>query len=230
MSFTDAPLGPCSSTRSQAASRTRRRVSAESSVLDTCQSEAYPFDTCKRRFAMCRPSTLIVRGGGTLIDGPTGAAGAAGRARPRASRGCWRRAGSARGDVLALWAPNIPPWAGVALGALPRGGAVTGIHPPRRPRGGARSWRAPRRVGRRHASRRSPRGRRRGATCSRSGRTCSRTTRCRSRPPIRTRSRCCCISSGTTGVPHPRPADAIATSSRGDAPGRARARPHAATT
>ena len=38
-------------------------------------------------------------------------------------------AASAPGDVLALWAPNIPPWAGVAFGAMAAGGAVTGIHP-----------------------------------------------------------------------------------------------------
>ncbi|HSL01306.1 MAG TPA: AMP-binding protein [Rubrobacteraceae bacterium] len=33
------------------------------------------------------------------------------------------------GDVLALWAPNIPQWAGVALGAMAVGGVVTGINP-----------------------------------------------------------------------------------------------------
>jgi acyl-CoA synthetase (AMP-forming)/AMP-acid ligase II len=37
--------------------------------------------------------------------------------------------GFAPGDVLALWAPNIPPWAGVALGAMAAGGAVTGVPP-----------------------------------------------------------------------------------------------------
>ena len=31
--------------------------------------------------------------------------------------------------MLALWAPNIPPWAGVAFGAMAAGGAVTGIPP-----------------------------------------------------------------------------------------------------
>ena len=40
-----------------------------------------------------------------------------------------RARGFAPGDVLALWAPNVPPWAGVALGAMAAGGAVTGIHP-----------------------------------------------------------------------------------------------------
>ena len=33
------------------------------------------------------------------------------------------------GDVLALWAPNLPPWAGVALGAMRAGVAVTGVSP-----------------------------------------------------------------------------------------------------
>ncbi len=38
------------------------------------------------------------------------------------------------GDVLAVHAPNIPPWAGIALGAMLRGGAVTGVHPAAAPR------------------------------------------------------------------------------------------------
>src|SRR5215211_6145043 len=33
------------------------------------------------------------------------------------------------GDVLALWAPNLPQWAGVALGAMAAGGTVTGANP-----------------------------------------------------------------------------------------------------
>ena len=33
------------------------------------------------------------------------------------------------GDVLAIQAPNMAPWAGVALAAMSRGGAVTGISP-----------------------------------------------------------------------------------------------------
>src|SRR6185503_3336196 len=31
------------------------------------------------------------------------------------------------GDVLALQAPNMAPWAGIALGAMSLGGAVTGV-------------------------------------------------------------------------------------------------------
>src|SRR5262245_55845085 len=33
------------------------------------------------------------------------------------------------GDVLALQAPNMAPWAGVALGAMAAGGVVTGVGP-----------------------------------------------------------------------------------------------------
>jgi acyl-CoA synthetase (AMP-forming)/AMP-acid ligase II len=33
------------------------------------------------------------------------------------------------GDALALWAPNLPQWAGVALGAMAAGGTVTGASP-----------------------------------------------------------------------------------------------------
>jgi len=33
------------------------------------------------------------------------------------------------GDVLTLWAPNLPQWAGVALGAMAAGGTVTGANP-----------------------------------------------------------------------------------------------------
>jgi acyl-CoA synthetase (AMP-forming)/AMP-acid ligase II len=33
------------------------------------------------------------------------------------------------GEVLALWAPNLPQWAGVALGAMAAGGTVTGVTP-----------------------------------------------------------------------------------------------------
>jgi acyl-CoA synthetase (AMP-forming)/AMP-acid ligase II len=33
------------------------------------------------------------------------------------------------GDVLALWAPNLPQWAGVALGAMAAGGTVAGVSP-----------------------------------------------------------------------------------------------------
>ncbi|HEX8931443.1 MAG TPA: AMP-binding protein, partial [Actinomycetota bacterium] len=66
-----------------------------------------------------------------LVDGPTGttvsyqllasrigtvAAGLAAR-------------GFGPGEVLAIWAPNLPQWAGVALGAMAAGGTVTGANP-----------------------------------------------------------------------------------------------------
>jgi acyl-CoA synthetase (AMP-forming)/AMP-acid ligase II len=37
--------------------------------------------------------------------------------------------GFGRGDVLALWMPNLPPWTGLALGAMAAGGTVTGAVP-----------------------------------------------------------------------------------------------------
>ena len=37
--------------------------------------------------------------------------------------------GLAPGDTLALWAPNLPQWAGVALGAMAAGGTVTAASP-----------------------------------------------------------------------------------------------------
>ncbi|HET9291847.1 MAG TPA: AMP-binding protein, partial [Actinomycetes bacterium] len=66
-----------------------------------------------------------------LIDGPTGmtvsyrllAERVQGVAAGLAARGF------RPGDVLALWAPNLPQWAGVALGAMAAGGTVTGASP-----------------------------------------------------------------------------------------------------
>jgi acyl-CoA synthetase (AMP-forming)/AMP-acid ligase II len=64
-----------------------------------------------------------------LVDGPRGrtlsyAALAAGVEVVAAGLGA---RGFAPGDVLAVWAPNAPEWAVVALGAMAAGGAVTGI-------------------------------------------------------------------------------------------------------
>ena len=66
---------------------------------------------------------------GTLIDGDTGSRAVPLAARVRHVAAALAARGFAPGDVLALWAPNIPPWAGVAFGAMAAGGAVTGIHP-----------------------------------------------------------------------------------------------------
>jgi acyl-CoA synthetase (AMP-forming)/AMP-acid ligase II len=63
-----------------------------------------------------------------LIDGQTGQAVPL-QARVEHVAGALAARGFAPGDVLAIWAPNIPAWAGVAFGAMAAGGAVTGIHP-----------------------------------------------------------------------------------------------------
>lgn len=66
-----------------------------------------------------------------LIDGTTGQTVTYSTLASRVERvaaGLGER-GFGRGDVLALWAPNVPQWAGVALGAMAAGGAVTGVNP-----------------------------------------------------------------------------------------------------
>lgn len=66
-----------------------------------------------------------------LIDGPTGQVVTYETLASRIGRvavGLSER-GFGRGDVLALWAPNLPQCAGVALGAMAAGGTVTGINP-----------------------------------------------------------------------------------------------------
>jgi len=66
-----------------------------------------------------------------LVDGPSGTAFGyrllAERVRGVAAGLAAR--GFRPGDVLALWAPNLPQWAGVALGAMAAGGTVTGANP-----------------------------------------------------------------------------------------------------
>jgi acyl-CoA synthetase (AMP-forming)/AMP-acid ligase II len=66
-----------------------------------------------------------------LVDGPSGATVGyrllAERVRGVAAGLAAR--GFRPGDVLALWAPNLPQWAGVALGAMAAGGTVTGANP-----------------------------------------------------------------------------------------------------
>src|SRR5215217_2319941 len=68
---------------------------------------------------------------GDLVDGPSGTTVSY---RLLAERVKGVAAGLAAtgfrpGDVLALWAPNLPQWAGVALGAMAAGGSVTGASP-----------------------------------------------------------------------------------------------------
>ena len=73
---------------------------------------------------------VFTHSGTALIQGPDGHSLSydelAARAERVAAKLASRRFGP--GDVLAVHAPNIPPWAGIALGAMLRGGAVTGLH------------------------------------------------------------------------------------------------------
>jgi acyl-CoA synthetase (AMP-forming)/AMP-acid ligase II len=66
-----------------------------------------------------------------LVDGPSGTTVSyrllAERVRGVAAGLAAREFGP--GDVLALWAPNRPQWAGVALGAMAAGGTVTAASP-----------------------------------------------------------------------------------------------------
>jgi acyl-CoA synthetase (AMP-forming)/AMP-acid ligase II len=66
-----------------------------------------------------------------LIDGASGAeiSYATLAARIEAVASGLAASGFGAGDVLALWAPNVPQWLGVALGAMAAGGAVTGVSP-----------------------------------------------------------------------------------------------------
>jgi len=66
-----------------------------------------------------------------LVDGPSGATVSYRLLAERVQEvATWLAATGFRpGDVLALWAPNLPLWAGVALGAMAAGGTVTGASP-----------------------------------------------------------------------------------------------------
>jgi acyl-CoA synthetase (AMP-forming)/AMP-acid ligase II len=95
-------------------------------------SDAEPVSVGGATFpALCTVAAARAPAAPALIDGPSGQVvshGLLARRVERVAAGLAAR-GFARGDVLALWAPNVPPWAGVALGAMAAGGAVTGIHP-----------------------------------------------------------------------------------------------------
>lgn len=66
-----------------------------------------------------------------LIDGPTGTVIAAGELafRARAIASGLARRGFAPGETVALWAPNMPAWAGVSLAAMAAGLTVTPLSP-----------------------------------------------------------------------------------------------------
>src|SRR5215213_27807 len=64
-----------------------------------------------------------------LVDAATGATVSYGVLVDRIERvaaGLAER-GFGRADTVAIWAPNVPPWAGAALGAVVAGAAVTGV-------------------------------------------------------------------------------------------------------
>jgi acyl-CoA synthetase (AMP-forming)/AMP-acid ligase II len=64
-----------------------------------------------------------------FVDGPGGRELTYGTLADRADRvaATLTASGFGAGDVLALQAPNMAPWAGIALGAMSLGGAVTGV-------------------------------------------------------------------------------------------------------
>jgi acyl-CoA synthetase (AMP-forming)/AMP-acid ligase II len=66
-----------------------------------------------------------------LVDGASGGGLSYAELADRADRvaALLAERGLGPGDVLALWAPNLPPWAGVTLGAMRAGMAVTGVSP-----------------------------------------------------------------------------------------------------
>ena len=71
-----------------------------------------------------------------ITDGPSGAQLTGGELADQAAAvtGALRARGFGPGDVLALWAPNVPAWSPVALGAMAAGGAVSPIGPAAAPR------------------------------------------------------------------------------------------------
>jgi acyl-CoA synthetase (AMP-forming)/AMP-acid ligase II len=80
---------------------------------------------------LVRASAARVPDAPALADGPTGAIVSYGTLVARMERvaaGLAER-GFEPGDVLAIWAPNVAPWAGAALGAMAAGGSVTGVSP-----------------------------------------------------------------------------------------------------
>ena len=66
-----------------------------------------------------------------LVHGPSGQVVSYGLLAARIDRLAAALAGRGfgPGDVVAIWAPNVPQWAGVALAAMAAGGGVTGIGP-----------------------------------------------------------------------------------------------------
>ena len=81
--------------------------------------------------AMVRATAARVPHRPALVDGSSGDGVTYAELARRADRvaALLAERGLGPGDVLALWLPNLPVWAGVALGAMRAGVAVTGISP-----------------------------------------------------------------------------------------------------
>ena len=82
--------------------------------------------------AMVRATAARVPHRPALVDGASGDGVTYAELARRADRVAALLAehGLGPGDVLAVWLPNLPVWAGVALGAMRAGVAVTGVSPP----------------------------------------------------------------------------------------------------
>jgi acyl-CoA synthetase (AMP-forming)/AMP-acid ligase II len=81
--------------------------------------------------AMVRASAARVPHRPALVDGAGGDGVTYAELARRADRvaALLAERGLGPGDVLAVWLPNLPAWAGVALGAMRAGVAVTGVSP-----------------------------------------------------------------------------------------------------
>jgi len=96
------------------------------------QSDYEPVDVGGETFdAMVRATAARVPHRPALVDGSGGGGVTYAELVRRADRvaALLAERGLGPGDVLALWAPNVPAWAAVALGALRAGVAVTGVSP-----------------------------------------------------------------------------------------------------
>ena len=80
---------------------------------------------------LVRTSAARAPDAAALADGPSGAIVTYGTLVARMERVAAGLAdrGFEPGDVLAIWAPNVAPWVGAALGAMAAGGRVTGVSP-----------------------------------------------------------------------------------------------------
>ncbi len=127
--------------------------------------------------AMVRATAARVPHRPALVDGASGDGVTYAELVRRADRvaALLAERGLGPGDVLAIWLPNLPVWAGVALGAMRAGVAVTGVSPAATDReleaqledSGAQARRHPPRHGRARRRAGRHRGRRRAAVRAR---------------------------------------------------------------